>query len=129
LDNFAALFPRLGLSVQHRISMSDRSSISYAALESTDDGTDSPLMGLPEKDLDAQHAESGHRCKSCHRKSFSRWLVGLVILLGVLCISLTVALIVKMNTPNDVFRHVPDAKMEIIHTPGVAPPMLGPECK
>ena len=55
-------------------------------------------------------------------------LLGCIGVLSILCVCLLVAVIKLSITRKDVFRHVPEAKAEVIHTPGVMPPILGPEC-
>lgn len=56
-------------------------------------------------------------------------LLGCIGVLTILCAALLIAVIKLSITPKDVFRHVPEVKAEVIQTPGVMPPILGPECK
>lgn len=71
----------------------------------------------------------GYMMRDVRAQRIQRILVWCVVVLAILCLSLVGAVVKLSVTPKDVFRHVPEAKAEIIHTPGVMPPILGPECK
>ena len=56
-------------------------------------------------------------------------LITVIALLIVVSIVLGTFVFRLAKKPADIFRHVPQVKAEIIHTPGIAPPLLGPECE
>lgn len=61
------------------------------------------------------------------------WLFYLTLIMnGILTIvifSLLIWISIIQRRNYDIFEHVPPYKSEIIHTPGIAPPLLGPECE
>jgi hypothetical protein len=85
-------------------------------------------MSIDKEEWRSAGLEDGHNMRDFQyqrTRKIQRITIGV---LAIACIILTGLLIRQSTTPNDVFRHVPQAKAEIIHTPGVMPPILGPEC-
>ncbi|KIW88533.1 uncharacterized protein Z519_11102 [Cladophialophora bantiana CBS 173.52] len=83
---------------------------------------------LSRKNLDGDDdASGGYVMRDPRAHRVHKLLLGCVGVLSILCVSLIIAVVKLSATPKDVFRHVPEAKAEVIHTPGVMPPILGPE--
>ncbi|OAP64256.1 hypothetical protein AYL99_00228 [Fonsecaea erecta] len=80
-----------------------------------------------EDDDEDPSSGGGYLMRDPHAHRMQKLLLGCIGVLSILCAGLTGAVIKLSVTPKDVFRHVPEAKAEVIHTPGVMPPILGPE--
>ncbi|KAH0837393.1 hypothetical protein AYO21_10349 [Fonsecaea monophora] len=78
-------------------------------------------------DDEEDDASGGYLMRDHRAHRTQRLLLGCIGVLSILCAALTIAVVKLSVTPKDVFRHVPEAKAEVIHTPGVMPPILGPE--
>ncbi|KIW30978.1 uncharacterized protein PV07_02663 [Cladophialophora immunda] len=85
------------------------------------------LLRRRDPDEDDEDAGAGYLMRDPRAHRIQKLLLGCIGVLSILCAALTVAVVKLSVTPNDVFRHVPEARAEVIHTPGVMPPILGPE--
>jgi len=90
-------------------------------------GSSSPLICDSDKDSQFPDLNDDYCIKrESRQQSTLRILIGLVVFLSIVCTALGVTTLWLSRRPNDIF-YMPEVRAEVIHTPGITPPISGPE--